>query len=72
MEVIDKKYNVWFGTDMAMYLRPKTLFGTNFQSYLNEKTPKVSAKPSVTTEKDQSDLDEIFGKVMANGRKGNS
>lgn len=72
VEVIDKKYNVWFGTDMAMYLRPKTLFGTNFQSYLNEKTPKVSAKPSVTTEKDQSDLDEIFGKVMANGRKGNS
>lgn len=71
VEVIDKKYNVWFGTDMAMYLRPKTLFGTNFQSYLNEKTPKVSAKPSVTTEKDQSDLDEIFGKVMANGRKGN-
>lgn len=72
VEVIDKKYNVWFGTDMAMYLRPKTLFGTNFQSYLNEKTPKVSATPSVTTEKDQSDLDEIFGKVMANGRKGNS
>jgi uncharacterized phage protein (TIGR02220 family) len=71
VEVIDKKYNVWVGTDMAMYLRPKTLFGTNFQSYLNEKTPKVSAKPSVTTEKDQSDLDEIFGKVMANGRKGN-
>lgn len=72
VEVIDKKYNVWFGTDMAMYLRPKTLFGTNFQSYLNEKTPKVSATPSVTTDKDQSDLDEIFGKVMANGCKGNS
>ena len=38
-------------------------------------TPKPNnstAKTSVTTEKDQSDLDEIFGKVMANGRKGNS
>jgi hypothetical protein len=35
-------------------------------------TPKPNnstAKTSVTTEKDQSDLDEIFGKVMANAKR---
>ena len=35
-KVIDKKYNSWNGTDMAKYLRPETLFGTKFESYLNE------------------------------------
>jgi uncharacterized phage protein (TIGR02220 family) len=35
--VIDKKYDAWHNTEMAMYLRPETLFGTKFQSYLNEK-----------------------------------
>lgn len=38
----------------------------------NEKSLQPTSNRSVTTEKDQSDLDEIFGKVMANGRKGNS
>lgn len=38
----------------------------------NEKSSTNTPQRSVTTEKDQSDLDEIFGKVMANGRKGNS
>lgn len=38
----------------------------------NTKTNNSTPQRSVTTEKDQSDLDEIFGKVMANGRKGNS
>lgn len=33
--VIDKKYNEWNGTNMQMYLRPETLFGTKFESYLN-------------------------------------
>lgn len=35
--VIDKKYEEWNGTDMAKYLRPETLFGTKFESYLNQK-----------------------------------
>lgn len=34
--VIDKKVADWKGTDMAKYLRPQTLFGTNFESYLNQ------------------------------------
>jgi len=33
--VIDKKSAEWVGTDMQMYLRPSTLFGTKFDSYLN-------------------------------------
>ena len=34
--VIDKKFKSWSGTEMAKYLRPETLFGTKFASYLNE------------------------------------
>jgi uncharacterized phage protein (TIGR02220 family)/predicted phage replisome organizer len=34
--VIDKKHSEWFGSDMQKYLRPQTLFGTNFESYLNQ------------------------------------
>lgn len=33
--VIDKKSKEWLGTDYAKYLRPETLFGTKFESYLN-------------------------------------
>jgi hypothetical protein len=48
--------------------------GTKWVNYCSENSKKQTISPqrSVTTEKDQSDLDEIFGKVMANGRKGNS
>lgn len=34
--VINRKYRQWHGTDMEKYLRPETLFGTKFDSYLNE------------------------------------
>ena len=33
--VIERKCSEWLGTDMAMYLRPQTLFGTKFEGYLN-------------------------------------
>ena len=39
--VIEKKCAEWMGTDMQKYLRPSTLFGTKFESYLNQ-----AAKPS--------------------------
>lgn len=35
--VIDKKYKEWKGTEFEKYLRPETLFGTKFESYLNQK-----------------------------------
>ena len=33
--VIDKKCAEWMGTTFQKYLRPETLFGTKFESYLN-------------------------------------
>lgn len=35
--VIDKKAKEWGGTAFEQYLRPETLFGTKFESYLNQK-----------------------------------
>ncbi len=35
--VIDKKCEEWKNTEMEKYLRPDTLFGTKFESYLNQK-----------------------------------
>ncbi len=43
-KVIDKKTNEWKGTDMEQYLRPETLFGTKFESYLNSKNSKGNNK----------------------------
>lgn len=37
IKVIDKKTNQWLGGEMEQYLRPQTLFGTKFESYLNER-----------------------------------
>lgn len=53
--VIDKKVSEWQGTEFEKYLRPKTLFGTKFESYLNA---KMNAK-TCTVERD-AQLDEIF------------
>lgn len=36
-KVIDIKVKDWLGTDFATYLRPETLFGAKFDSYLNQK-----------------------------------
>ena len=35
--VIDKKISSWTGTEWEKFIRPETLFGTKFESYLNEK-----------------------------------
>lgn len=42
-QVIDTKCDEWLGTSMEKYLRPDTLFGTKFESYLNQ---KPRAKPN--------------------------
>jgi uncharacterized phage protein (TIGR02220 family) len=36
VSVVDKKYKQWKGTKFEQYLRPSTLFGKNFENYLNE------------------------------------
>lgn len=43
--VIRKKAEEWGGTEMAKYLRPETLFGSKFESYLNApEDPKKKAE----------------------------
>lgn len=46
--VIDWKYSEWHGTDMEKYLRPETLFGTKFESYLNNAPKKKEPEPMPT------------------------
>lgn len=49
--VIDKKVKEWRGSEMEQYLRPETLFGTKFESYLNAKInnqAKQQAKKQAT------------------------
>lgn len=41
--VIDKKSVEWMNTDMQKYLRPETLFGTKFESYLNQQVNNKAA-----------------------------
>ena len=36
IKVIDKKFAEWRGTKQAVFLRPETLFGNRFNSYLNQ------------------------------------
>lgn len=52
-KVIQKKVNEWKGSDMETYLRPETLFGTKFESYLNqpEKIHKGYAPSKPTIER---------------------
>lgn len=38
--VINTKTAEWLNTDMEKFIRPETLFGTKFESYLNQKTSK--------------------------------
>lgn len=47
-KVIDNKVADWKDTERQRYLRPETLFGAKFESYLNEKptSTKPRAKPS--------------------------
>lgn len=49
-KVIDNKSSEWLGSDMAKYLRPETLFGTKFESYLNQKEVNVEKSTINDTE----------------------
>jgi uncharacterized phage protein (TIGR02220 family) len=42
--VIDKKCAEWIGTEWEKFLRPETLFGTKFESYLNANVVKKNAQ----------------------------
>ena len=58
-QVIDNMAFKWLKDEkMNRYLRPETLFGTKFESYLNE-TPIV--KPKTLKDLSYADIDAIFG-----------
>lgn len=54
--VLDKKFDEWKGTKLVTFLRPETLLGNKFNSYLNqlEKESKISKMESM-------DFDRFFG-----------
>ena len=61
--VIDKKCNEWLkDTKMNQYLRPETLFGTKFESYLNQ--DGVYMKKGINNfdqrEQDWEQIDKLF------------
>ncbi len=63
--VIDKKCLDWLNTDYEQYLRPETLFGTNFKSYLNAKVIKkaqqtTAAQPSNSTSDFMGKLQSMY------------
>jgi uncharacterized phage protein (TIGR02220 family)/predicted phage replisome organizer len=63
--VIDKKCTDWLGSEYEQYLRPETLFGTKFESYLNAKIMrnpqqrKVGAN-GIAISSEKSDLEGVF------------
>lgn len=60
--VIDKKVTEWIGTDMEKYLRPETLFGSKFESYLNAPVSqsKTYGANGIAINKTSNELDGIF------------
>jgi len=52
LTVIRKKVAQWKGTENEQYLRPITLFGTKFESYLNQPEPKKNGQAPGEEEKD--------------------
>ncbi|WP_295630382.1 conserved phage C-terminal domain-containing protein [uncultured Mitsuokella sp.] len=57
--VIDKKCAEWLHDgDMVRYLRPETLFGTKFESYLNQKEVKRNARPYRRIDEEESGQSE--------------
>lgn len=55
-KVIDNKAKDWLKKDMEQYLRPITLFGTNFESYLNQNNRRE--KEHASNEKNSGEITE--------------
>lgn len=71
--VIDKKVAEWKGSDMEKYLRPQTLFGTKFESYLNQpiqnkrqaKKNQFNAFPQ--RERSQEEMSDLEKRLLRGG-----
>ena len=62
--VIQKKSSEWLNTEQEKYLRPETLFGTKFESYLNQRNGKPKSTYSI--------LEEEYKKEVANEQTRNN
>ena len=71
--VIDRKSAEWNGSGMAQYLRPQTLFGTKFESYLNtpdftgnaNNSVRQPSPPAQNTPKDYStDMIDLLNEYL--------
>lgn len=60
-KVIDIKTDEWKDTDMSKFLRPETLFGTKFESYLNQK--QINKEPK------EVDYQKAFEEYFAEQKK---
>lgn len=61
--VIDKKCAEWIGTEWEKYLRPSTLFGSKFESYLNARTSgSRSQQPKQTDQEPDPFWDMVEGR----------
>ena len=65
--VIDRKVAEWKGTEWEKFLRPSTLFGSKFESYLNQREEQKQAKKTafsnfVEREYDKALMDSLVGR----------
>ena len=69
-KVIDNKCEEWLTNDkMKGYLRPETLFGSKFESYLNQKNKQPTEwfdknnKNQEPTEEEQQEIDKLINEI---------
>ena len=63
--VINNKVKEWKGSEWEKFLRPETLFGTKFESYLNQKVvPKRVNKNYNMEHQRDYDFDDIEKRLM--------
>lgn len=60
--VIDKKCADWLGTEFEKFLRPETLFGTKFESYLNA---NVRPKAKTNSEAPKNSTNDFMDQLQA-------
>jgi len=59
-KVIDNKTLLWKGEKEEIYLRPVTLFGTKFESYLNEDPDIILKMKKKEKQKEEYNIQEFF------------
>jgi uncharacterized phage protein (TIGR02220 family) len=56
------KYKEWYGTEFQKFLRPQTLYGSKFSSYLNQITEPVKSEADRKTAERAQKIDEWASK----------